>query len=604
MFSIAILHRCQPHNTLFQRNILHRLTGLLIILSWPLSAPAAIPGSSIALAYIGNDSITVEEFAREYYGYRQAFEGEDSLQARLDLLQQLVMESIYDQYGRETGLDRDPSILRAGYLAWREALLRGVAFGIFPDEINIPPEENEAEYRYRYTVLLTRYITLPDSTTATESIEKLMAGESFESVALQAAEAPTLMANPGIMGWKFPHQLDSSYARHAYQLEPGQFSALLKNGSAYTVIQLLGKEFRPDHGHFERVKYLQTIAAEKRLLKAADTAREALNQWSSELDLRWRTLPVRRVLRAGILEDLEQAPLTENQSVELADEVLFTLDNEPYTLDWLLSQLELLLPEEKTSVTTTETLRNLVGQILIWDQLLMLSRSAPRADSLMAAADSVQLAVIAKAVRDSIQAQIIRQAVPNDTGLRQFLASEQNQYTLPALVSIEEIVVRDSILAAAIRDSLSAGNVEFGTLASRHTEREWAVNSGGRLGWVPLAMYGSAGPTLVEASGRNPNRLVGPLKVEDYFIVAQPDGYVPAQTLSYSALKPRIQQDWIEANRERLFSEWIEQQGLSYPVIIDTSLVATLQLDEAGWLTLPVITPDSSTSEIDTTGSN
>ena len=545
------------------------------------------------LAYIGADSITIEDFSQRYRGYRQQSVQGDSPQTSFDFLQRLIDEAIYTQYGRDKGLDQDPNILRASQLAWREALLRGVARGHFLDDVILSADEVEAEYRYRNTALLTRYLTLRDSFTAAEYWQKLQAGELFQSLALQAAETPALMDSPGELEWKFPHQLDSSYARHAYRLEPGQLSEPLRTAQGFLIIELLGKEFRPDHGHFERVVRQQVIAAELRPLKVMDTAREALQQQSTDLPIDWRILAVWKVLRSRILEDPDITSTADSKTAELADEVLFTLYDEPYTLDWLLARLDLLLPEERTGIASVKALRELIRRLLMWDRIMELAASLPQADSLMRAADSQQQAVVHRAVQDSVQARILGQAVPPEDSLRRFLARQQGRYATPALVNLEEIVVRDSTLAAALRDSLLGGYLDFSTLARRHTEREWARKTGGRLGWVPLRIYGPAAATLVEAAGRNPERLVGPLKVDGYYVLVQPSGYQPARVAPFSTLRPRLRRDWRAANRQQLIRERMQQlQATTYPVTVDTSLVARLRLDEMGRVTFTA-RPDS-----------
>ena len=567
----------------------------LVVLAWSATALIPIQTPAQVLAYVGTDSITVDDFSQRYRDFLQHPKQRDSHLTRLDCLQQMIGEIIYARYSRDAGLDQDPNILRAGHLAWREALLHGVAHGRFLDDVTLTADEIEAEYRYRNTALLTRYLVLRDSLAAVEYRQRLKAGEPFQSLALQAADVPIFMDNPGEPGWKFPHQLDSSYARHASRLAPGQFSSPLNTAQGYLVIQLLSKEFRPDHGLFERVKHFQRIAAELWPLKVIDTVRDVLQQSAADLPIKWRRLAERKVLRTGILKDPDVASIAGSVAAELADEVLFTLYDEPYSLDWLLARMGLLLPEEKTGVTSVKALRELTRRLLMWDHFMELAASMSQVDSLMAAADSLRQVVIHQTIRDSIQAQILRQAAPPENSLRRFFARQQGRYATPALVNLEEIVVRDSALAAALRDTLLIGDAaDFGALAQRHTERRWAGNTGGRLGWVSAKIYGPAATALVEAAGRNPVMLVGPLKVDGYYVLARPSGYRPARVPSFYTLQPRIRRDWIAVNRQRLISEWMQQlQATVYPVDIDTNLVTGLRLDEMGKATFTAM-PDSS----------
>jgi len=285
----------------------------------------------------------------------------------------------------------------------------------------------------------------------------------------------------------------------------------------------------------------------------------------------------------------------------LGDEVLFTLSDETFTLNWILSRLDLLLPEERVSVTNAETLNELVRQLLKWEHLNALAASSPLAESLVAAADSMRTLVISKAVKDSIYTRALRHAaVPDDT-LRRYLERYQERYATPALVNLEEIVVRDSILAQALWDSLAQGEADFGALAHRHTERTWARDTGGRLGWVPLSMYGPAAQVLTAASGGNLQRLVGPLQVDQYHVIAQLSGYQPERQPTFASLRPRLKRDWIGTNRDDLIKAGIRNMlATSHPTTIDTSLLAGFHFDAVGNVVFPA-TSDSAVSDLTTT---
>ncbi|MEE9161585.1 MAG: peptidylprolyl isomerase, partial [Candidatus Neomarinimicrobiota bacterium] len=269
-------------------------------------------------------------------------------------------ESLFDQFGDEAGISQDPSVLQAADAARREYLLTRIAQSFFLDEVAVTPEIVEAEYHYRNTAILLRYLALPDRLTALDYRRRLEAGERFESLALQAFTPQALLDSPGQPGWRYPHQMDSLSARLAYRLAPGEISQPLRVGHGFLVMELLGKEFRPDHGHFERVKRLQGINEELWPSQRADAAQQSLRQWAKDLPYKWRRRGLRKVIRAGLLA----APLPSGnvpQGHPLADEQLFSLSTEGYTLDWLLAGLALLPPGTFTGITDLTGLQAVCG---------------------------------------------------------------------------------------------------------------------------------------------------------------------------------------------------------------------------------------------------
>lgn len=545
------------------------LAGLALM---PLNAQSTQP----TVATVGQYGITLEAFTQRYPAYLQRTSLTDALDTRVTFLDELVEEVIFQQYAHDTGLDQALPILTTGYDAWKAMLLDEVAQVHLNEGGQAGTELIEAEYRYRNTRFLSRYLTLTDSLIAVDNLNRLKAGESFESLALMNSVPRATLDQPAEPKWQFSYQLDPTYARVAYQLEPGQYSAPFRNAQGFQIIQLSDKAFQPDHGHFERVKRHQQIALELEREINTHVAEEALRQWAADLPIKWRRLATRKILRSRILANPQPEVAEIPPEPELLDVVLFKLDGEPYTLDWVLSRLDLLPPRDRFDIDEVATFRERVRQMLMWDRLVGLAASLPETDAILRRADSLQAAVIHSAIKDSVITGLLRQIDPGEDSLRLFLAQHPSRYITPALMDLEEIVVRDSLWAVTLKDSLLRG-ADFGALARTVTERSWGRKVSGKLGWVPVGIYGAAARELAGAKWGD---VVGPLSVGHAYILVRLHGYQEAGLPPYETLVPRLRHDWITTNRRLLIREWIEQlQATIYPTTIDTSLLAGLQLE-------------------------
>ncbi len=534
----------------------------------PLSA--AIPGR--ALASVGNDSITVADFQHRYSLSIDNYSAGDSLAAKLHFLDGLIAEATLLAAGRDQGLMEDPEIVMAGYLAWRNVLLAAVARAHFTDEAREDITWVEAEYQYRNTALLARILIATDSVLAIQYREALSRGVPFESQALRVYRPSHFLDRPWELGWKYPRELDSTYARLAYHLSPGDISPPIRTADGYLLVQLLAKDFRPDHGHFERVKYYQLITDQLMAAGALpiETTGAILAEWASALPIKWRRWGMRKVLRSGILLQAQNATAIEPPAPELLATELFVLYDEPYTLDWLLSRLELLPPDGRGGIIDNRAFRAVLVQVLKWDRMMDLAAALPAADSLMQAAEESRHATLQKAVIDSVLARLARAFVPPFDSLQAHLTANTHQYLQPVLVEIEEIVVGDSAQAAMVKE-LYLGGTPFGELAREYTLREWAREHAGRLGWVPVGMYGPAADSIANSA---PGDLVGPVPVEGYYVLAKVRGLKAAGLPETEALKPRLRQGWMRAHSGQLRRAWVRGlQETSYPVDIDTSLL-------------------------------
>ena len=523
------------------------------------------------VASVGQVRITLEAFAQRYSAYLQRTSLTDAANTRMIFLEEMVDEAIFQQYAHDTGLDEALPILTAGYEAWRAILLYEVAQVHLNEGGQAGTDLIEAEYRYRNTRFLSRYLTLTDGLVAVDYVNRLKAGESFETLTLMSAIPRTTLDQPGEPNWQFSTQLDPAYARAAYQLAPGQYSAPFGHAQGFQIIQLLDKAFQPDHGHFERVKRHQQIAAELEREINTVVAEETLRQWAGDLPIKWRRLATRKILRSRILANPQPGMAEIPPEPELLDVVLFKLNGEAYTLDWVLSRLDLLPPGDRFDIDKVAIFRERVRQMLMWDRLMGLAASLPETDAILRRADSLQTAVTHAAIKDSLTTSLLGQIEPGEDSLRLFLAQHPSRYTTPALMDLEEIVVRDSLWAVTLKDSLMMG-AAFGALARTVTERSWGRQVSGKLGWVPVGIYGAAAREL---AGAKWGEVVGPLSVGQAFILVRLHGYREAGLPPYETLVPRLHHDWIITNRRRLIREWIEKlQVTTYPTAIDANLLA------------------------------
>ncbi|MEE9161584.1 MAG: hypothetical protein V3U35_01315 [Candidatus Neomarinimicrobiota bacterium] len=224
----------------------------------------------------------------------------------------------------------------------------------------------------------------------------------------------------------------------------------------------------------------------------------------------------------------------------------------------------------------------------MWEQFAALVGSLPQPEDALAEAYAREQDIIQKAVSDTIMARLLRSVAVPDDSLRLLLAAHPIPYASPALLSLQEIVVRDSILATAIGDSINNGWSDFDALARRHTRRTWAKETDGELGWVRLALYGASADSLATAALTDPGALVGPVAVDGYYVLARPAGIREPAMPPLGALRQRLRQEWLAIRQPQLMSAWLaDQQATTYSTSVDTTLLEQLTLNAFGQMVLP-----------------
>jgi len=551
--------------------------GLALLLASSLFAQ--LPSETVAS--VGDDAITVQQFAHQYAPYLARADQPDHLSTRLAFLDSLIAASMFQQYSVAAGLAANPTVLAAGYEAWRHFLFHEVAKVHFQNGKALSMDPIDEEYRYRSTLLNLHYLTLPDSLAALEYLGKLKEGAPFEVLALRTFVPENLLDRPWEPGWRYTYELDSSLARTAYTLAPGDFSLPIKTSGGYAIAHLLGKNFQPNHGHFERVGYQQQIAAELEDVVNTHAARVSLERWAAELRIKWRWLATRRVLKSRILNSPEQVEI-DSLPPKLLSAVPFKIEGRSYNLEWILTRLELLPPDRRHGIIKTPTFREMVRELLLMDRLVAMVLPLPPADAILAAADNLRNMVIQTAIEDSIRTMILSEAVPSDDDLRLYLAAHPQRYALPALVKVDELVLREGPLAAVLKDSLDGG-ADFQALARQYSERPWGKVTGGRLGWVRLDFYGAQGDSLTLAPR---NEWLGPFTIDGHSVLLRVHEVRPYGRPSFESLQSRLRHDWIADHKDQLIDAWVNRmRRTTYPTTIDTALLASTPV---GGESLPV----------------
>ncbi|MCK4578214.1 MAG: hypothetical protein KAU50_05445 [Candidatus Marinimicrobia bacterium] len=555
------------------RDLIQRLIlGAYLAAGLSALTPLYAEDTTRVVAIVGTEQITLGQFVTSYSVYLAVTEAEDSLETRLGHLQGMLGDLTISAHGRALGLFDSLHFQQIGWEAWRDYLLEQVAAGHFQDEITITQEAVEQEYRYRNTILHSRYLLASDSLLAASLARRLARGELFESLALQTMPAKSPLDLPGYTGWKYPAELDDAYARVAYELDDGAISTPLKAAGGYQAIQLLEKDFRPDHGHFERVKRYQLIAAElpRGGLQGADVALEVLDNWVADLPLKWRLFGPRKVLRSGVLNQDGSGTAVIQPDDELLSTALFEIDDEPFTLDWLLSRWELLSPDNRNNLTSTSQLKDKATILLKWDRMMDLAAALPQAEGLMVMAEEARDKAIQLAIRDSLSANHLRHQTPTEDQLISYTRTHAERYWQPPLIRVHEIIVADSLQAFRIKDSLANG-VDWGLLAQLYTERIWARERGADLGWVSADIYQPHVDTLINAER---GATIGPLPLPGYWILLHVNDKRAAGLPRMSGIRPRVLHDWYRDHSDSLITEWVgDLQTRLYPVIIDTGLL-------------------------------
>ena len=107
---------------------------------------------------------------------------------------------------------------------------------------------NQSDEVYEQEEVKARHILVKTKEEATAILEKLAAGESWETLAAENSLDTGNKDNSGDLGWFSKGMMVLPFEEAAFALEPGEISDPVKTDFGYHIIALDGKELRPMEG--------------------------------------------------------------------------------------------------------------------------------------------------------------------------------------------------------------------------------------------------------------------------------------------------------------------------------------------------------------------
>ena len=202
-------------------------------------------------AKVNSGGIALAEYQAELVQFQAARGSEPTAEEKARVLQNLVDLELLAQGAAENGFTVDDALLQQriqqlggeqavndwasanGYSreAFRKSLQRSIAAAWMRDYIAsaLPPKAEQVH---------ARQILLNSSEEANQVLAQLQSGADFENLAL---DYDSLTA--GDLGW-FPRGYlpDEQIEQAAFDLQPGQFSAVIQNSTGYHILQVIERD--------------------------------------------------------------------------------------------------------------------------------------------------------------------------------------------------------------------------------------------------------------------------------------------------------------------------------------------------------------------------
>ena len=487
----------------------------------------------------------------------------DNGDTRNAIIRQVVNEQLLLADAARRGLDSDEAA-RHMLVRIQKQILLDLAYDEFVGK-NIQVDEAELRDAFNRinTRIWARHLYAATREQADSLYQMLLAGNSFETLALKTFQDPALMLNGGRLPAFSFDEMEPAFEDVAYALAPGAISTPVKLKHGYSIVQIEKRESLPlltETQYAEKKGDLAKILRHRKLAPAAQTfvALEAqrleIKYIPETIQQLWQNFPgtTGPVSAEGYPPFRNLSPQmivarSVHGSLKLSDLQLLIQDDPEEHLDWVRSSLDL---------------QAFITGLLVRESLLDQARQQQ-----LERKPSYAVRVKTKFEDYLLQRQedrILAQQVLPDSLIQQQFTSFHARYAEPERVRLAGILIPDQETAEAVAGMLQRGH-DFTDLVKHYSLHNASRGKDGDLGVFTIEQLRSE---FGWSSELQTGSWVGPLAMDQGFGIFKVLEHLSGAAVDLNDVKPQVMADVLQSHKRILINDFLDEIRGNIPVTL------------------------------------
>ena len=522
------------------------------------------------VAFWEDEEVLLAGFEASYFQFWQSSEQPDSPQLRRETARQLLEQGLIARHALENELHNQPHIrdqIRRDHERFvRRAYLEGEIKSQIAEPTDAEVSEALARQKRRFFVRQLFALT-PEEISGLE--ERLNKGESFEEVARQTLPDRQMAMNEGQLGWLGWGDTDLPVEEVLYSLDVNEVSRPVESLMGWHILRVDSVEDVIEFGETPSGE-LEDMRAEilnRRLdMEAALHIREVV--WGHQLAVDMEALQTiwplvaQRVTGKGLPEAQQGLQLlNEEAPVDMLDQVLATVDGNPFTARQLFYHLPDVPPN-----AFGPNLKKAI-EIAIRDSIMTSLAREKEYDNVQKVVDQSERAQ--KTALFAAAMQSARDTAPQiETDLEDFYSRHKMRYVAYSQTEVWEILLSHPDSARALARLIHEG-LDFEEAARTYTLRDSVRATGGYLGFIPSNQQGMG----EQAARLDPGSLYGPISTEDGYSVIR-TGIRVFEYLPFDTVKDQVANDAEQMRMIEIYRNLLPESYTPEEIVYHDSLLA------------------------------
>ncbi len=556
-----------------------RAVAFFLLIAASVQAQTSVQPQSVAgtvlpegvLAVAGTDTIAADVFLA-VYGQTLLRSGQaDDPRLRARVLSAMVAERLLAREALDMGLASDPDVVLELETDERALLLSNFGRARFYDTQVVTADQFGDLVQRVYSQTEARHLYATTQAGAAALRARLIAGETFETLAAETFADSLLATSGGYLGTFGFDEMDPGFDQAASELEIAQISQPVRTATGWSIIEVLSRTNLPRPTPTELAAKRPELEAYLKRTRALEDRTAYVRAQTQALDARYEASAFDDL--AALIAGTAVVPSQEAMTQWLGQRLVSfgpASSRRSWTLGDVREMAALVPGETRDRVQSDADLRAFVEGLIVQDAMLTEARAmgldrAPAFASEMRAARDRRL-VYAR------RTQLMQVDAPPDS-VDAHLERYAETMVRDARVEVSEILLDSRATADSLKALLPAQ--PFALLAQRHTLRPGAAQAGGSLGFVAERELGVIGPDVFAASQGD---VLGPYALAGRYALVQVGPRQAADPLVSSELRAFAERQVRYRMGERAVDAHLLQLRETADIQADFAQLSALQL--------------------------
>ncbi len=522
------------------------------------------------LAQVESITITTDDFQSRYQKFLTSTGVSDRPTARRQLLDGMIGEILLLNLNDNQHIFNDPE-----YQAMQERIRRELLLGYYRAQevikkISISEADLRKEFIHVNERLSARHLFVRNKEEADKLYNQLQNGYTFQQLAPLVFEDDSLANNGGYLGYFTWGDMDPAFEEVAYGLKPGEISKPVQTDYGYSIIKLEDRVRHPLLTEDEFTRKKNSLRRMVYIRMKNQVEKKMLNDIIEKININIDTQNL-----SYLAGKLGIGSIHKNWGGEPnpGGRIVITYGDKSMTVDEAFAAINDLAPSNKGRIRSARALNAALSGLAVQDWLLE--------DAELMGYDKAPDYLKQEELWSNEKfLQFKRRRIFEDIKLPDSLAyayylDNKSEFIREERVNVQEILVSSAKEARDLVNSLKKG-ADFTAMARKISLRQTAANSDGILGLEPLSRYGNLKEHFKEAPR---NKIIGPLKVDEFYVIARVIDREESRLFEYDEVKSVIVET-LKKNKEREnFAAYVDSLRSEYPVSVNDQLLMDLKLE-------------------------